>query len=211
MTNPIPNPSAAVPGGQARGDATRGRLLAAALDSFASRGFHGTSTRDIAQSAGMSPAAVYVHYRTKEDLLYALSSAGHRHVLTLVEEAAVMHTAPTDQLREIVEQFAAWHARFHTNARVVQYEMAALTPEHKIEIAGLRRAVEMRVREVIASGVTRDEFTVRAPNTAALAVLSLGIDVARWYREDGPWTPEEIGKRYGELALNMVRSTSEAG
>ena len=122
-----------------------------------------------------------------------------------------MHTAPADQLREIVEQFAAWHARFHTNARVVQYEMAALTEEHKREIASLRRAVEMRVRAVIASGVARDEFTVRTPNTAALAVLSLGIDVARWYREDGPWTPEEIGQRYGELALNLVRSTRTAG
>lgn len=211
MTNPIPNPSGTVPGGQARGDATRGRLLAAALDSFAARGFHGTGTRDIAQSAGMSPSAVYVHYRTKEELLYALSSAGHRHVLEVVEKAAAMHTGPAEQLREIVAQFAAWHARFHTNARVVQYEMAALSPEHKLTIADLRRAVEMRVREVISSGVTRGDFTVRAPNTAALAVLSLGIDVARWYREDGTWTPEEIGRQYGELALNLVGSTDATG
>ena len=211
MTNPIPNPLATVPGGQARGDATRGRLLAAALASFAERGFHGSGTRDIAQSAGMSPAAVYVHYRTKEELLYALSSAGHRHVLEVVEDAATMHTDPADQLREIVAKFAAWHARFHTNARVVQYEMAALSPEHKLEIAGLRRAMESRVREVIGSGVSRGTFMVRTPNIAALAVLSLGIDVARWYREDGTWTPEQIGQQYGELALGLVGWTGAAG
>lgn len=204
MTNPIPNPSAIVPGGQERGNATRGRLLAAALDSFAHRGFHGTSTRDIARSAGMSPAAVYMHYRTKEELLYSLSFAGHQHVLEVVEEAVAMHSGPAEQFREIVEQFTAWHARFHTNARVVQYEMAALSPDHRLEIAGLRRAIEMRVREVVGSGVTRGEFTVRTPNTAALAALSLGIDVARWYREEGTWTPEQIGQQYGELALGMV-------
>jgi AcrR family transcriptional regulator len=204
VTNPIPLPSTTVPGGQARGDATRSRLLAAALDSFADRGFHGTGTRDIAQRAGMSPAAVYTHYRSKEDLLFALSSAGHRHVLEVVEAAAALHATPPDQLREVVEQFAAWHARFHTNARVVQYEMAALSPEHKVEIAALRRAVEARAREVIGTGITRGDFTVRTPNTAALAVLSLGIDVARWYRENGTWTPDGIGKEYGELALRLV-------
>jgi AcrR family transcriptional regulator len=204
VTNPIPHPSAVVPGGQARGDASRGRLLAAALDSFADRGFHGTGSRDIAQRAGMSPSALYVHYRTKEELLYTLSSAGHRHILEVVEAATGLHTCPADQLREVIEQYAAWHARFHTNARVVQYEMAALSPGHKLEIADLRRAVEVRVRSIVGAGVANGEFTVRTPNTAALALLSLGIDVARWYREDGTWTPEQIGQEYGELALGMV-------
>jgi hypothetical protein len=37
---------------------------------------------------------------------------------------------------------------------VVQYEMAALSPEHKLEIADLRRGLEMRVREVSGSGIT---------------------------------------------------------
>ena len=208
MTNPIPHPSATIPGGQARGDATRGRLLAAALASFADRGFHGTGTRDIAQRAGMSPSAVYVHYRTKEDLLYALSSAGHRHVRDIVEAAVALHSRPADQLRELVEQYAAWHARFHTNARVVQYEMEALSSEHRVEIADLRRAVEMCVRTVIDLGVADGDFRVRTPRTAALAVLSLGIDVARWYREEGAWTPEQIGQEYGELALGMVGWTS---
>jgi hypothetical protein len=37
-----------------------------------------------------------------------------------------------------------------------------------------------------------------------LALLSLGIDVARWYRDEGRWTPDEVAAHYRLLALRMV-------
>ena len=52
------------------GDAGRDRLLTAAVAAFGAKGFHATSTRDIARAASLSPAAVYVHHQSKEDLLY---------------------------------------------------------------------------------------------------------------------------------------------
>ena len=58
------------------------------LESFAAKGFHGTTTRDIASGAGMSPAALYVHHRSKEEMLYGISRAGHDRTLALVQEAA---------------------------------------------------------------------------------------------------------------------------
>ena len=51
-----------------RGEATRARLVEAAIAAFAEKGFHGTTTRDIAAAAGMTPAALYVHHRSSEDL-----------------------------------------------------------------------------------------------------------------------------------------------
>ena len=63
----------------------RERLLEAAVASFAARGFHGTTTRDIAAGAGMSPAALYVHHRSKEELLHQIAREGHLRTLALVE------------------------------------------------------------------------------------------------------------------------------
>ena len=68
-----------------RADATRARLLAAAAEAFADRGFHGTTTRDIAAAAGMSPAAVYVHYKSKEQLLHQLSRVGHQRIIDAID------------------------------------------------------------------------------------------------------------------------------
>src|SRR3954452_19690864 len=89
-------------------DAAR-RLVTAAVEAFAERGYHATTTRDIAGRAGMSPAALYIHYKTKEELLYQISSVGHRLALRLLEDAAATPGAPADRLATAVRAFARWH------------------------------------------------------------------------------------------------------
>jgi AcrR family transcriptional regulator len=180
------------------------RLMLAGVESFARRGYHATTTRDIAGGAGMSPAALYVHFPSKAALLFAISRSGHEQTLTLVENVLTREQDPAERIRMIVEDFVAWHARRHTVARVVQYELQAL-PEHEYEVvAELRRRIERIVREVIADGVESGAFSVPEPRTAARAVLSLGVDVARWYTERSRPTPTTLGQEYGELVLRML-------
>jgi AcrR family transcriptional regulator len=180
------------------------RLMLAGVESFARRGYHATTTRDIAGGAGMSPAALYVHVPSKAALLFAISRSGHEQTLTLVENVLTREQDPAERIRMIVEDFVAWHARRHTVARVVQYELQAL-PEHEYEVvAELRRRIERIVREVIADGVESGAFSVPEPRTAARAVLSLGVDVARWYTERSRPTPTTLGQEYGELVLRML-------
>lgn len=182
----------------------RDRLVAAAVEAFAAKGFHGTTTRDIASAAGMSPAALYVHHRSKEDLLYLISRSGHKATLQLVEEGVAGSPDPVEQLVAVVRAFTIHHARGHTRARIVNYDLAALSPEHLEEIAGIRREIEGQVRRVVESGVESGVFRTPSPRMTALALLSLGIDVARWYRDEGEWSPEDIADHYCELALRMV-------
>jgi AcrR family transcriptional regulator len=183
----------------------RSRLFAAALEAFATKGFHGTTTRDIASAAGMSPAALYVHHRSKEDLLFLISHAGHDVTLELVRAAVA--SAPGDpqaQLVAVVRAFIEHHARNHTSARVVNYELAALTPEHLAVVVELRRGIEQEMRNVVEAGLALGVFSTPNADMTALALLSLGIDVARWFRDEGQWTPEDVADHYCELALRLV-------
>ncbi|MBN9740066.1 TetR family transcriptional regulator [Amycolatopsis sp. A1MSW2902] len=183
---------------------TARRLMLAGVESFAERGYHATTTRDIAGAAGMSPAALYVHFPSKAALLFAISRNGHEQTLALVEDVIGRVTGPVERMRLLVEDFVAWHARRHTVARVVQYELNALPEKEYQVVAQLRRKIEQRVREVIADGVESGAFTVGDVGIAARAVLSLGVDVARWYSERTRQTPTELGKEYGELVLRML-------
>ncbi|WP_439655887.1 TetR/AcrR family transcriptional regulator [Lentzea sp. HUAS TT2] len=183
-------------------DAAR-RMLIAAVQAFADKGYHATTTRDIASLAGMSPAAVYIHYRSKEELLFNISLVGHETSLALL--AGIQGDGVVGRLKNAVATFAGWHAEFHTTARVVQYELGALSPEHHAEVAELRRQIEQRMRSFIADGVEEGVFDVPDLKGATLAVLSLCIDVARWYQPGGKRTPDEIGALYADLVLRMVR------
>lgn len=184
-------------------DAAR-RLLLGAVEAFAERGFHATTTRDIAGRAGMSPAALYIHYRTKEELLYQISRVGHERSVRILSEAAGSGQSAGERLDAAVRTFVRWHAEHHTTARVVQYELSALGEEHYAEIVTMRRRTEQILRDLLTDGVAAGEFTVPDVRGTALAVLSLCIDVARWFRTGGPRTPDEIGALYAGLVRRMV-------
>ncbi|MFF2329335.1 MULTISPECIES: TetR/AcrR family transcriptional regulator [unclassified Streptomyces] len=180
------------------------RLLVAAVDAFAERGYHATTTRDIAGRAGMSPAALYIHYKTKEELLHRISRIGHDRALFVLEAAADGGGTSAERLAEAVRSFVRWHAERHTTARVVQYELDALSEEHRAEIVELRRRSDAVVRRIIGEGVRAGEFDVPDVPGTTLAVLSLCIDVARWFNARGSRTPDEVGELYADLVLRMV-------
>ncbi|QES50876.1 TetR family transcriptional regulator [Streptomyces venezuelae] len=192
-----------VPWSEVAPDAAR-RLLIAAVEAFAARGYHATTTRDIAQRAGMSPAALYIHYKTKEELLHRISRIGHDKALEILTTAAEGPGTAAERLDAAVRSFVRWHAAHHTTARVVQYELDALGPEHRSEIVALRRQSDAAVRGILADGVAAGEFDVPDVSGTTLAVLSLCIDVARWFSTAGNRTPDEVGALYADLVLRMV-------
>ncbi len=191
-----------------RAEATRARLLAAAAAAFAERGFHGTTTRDIASAAGMSPAAVYVHYKSKEQLLHQLSRVGHQHIIDAIDAVDDPASSPTARLAAAMGAFARHHASAHTSVRVVNYELDALTEEHRAEIGRLRREITRRIRAIVDAGVADGSFDTPDPRMATIAVLSSGIDIGRWYHDGGEITPEQIGEFYADLALRTVGATT---
>jgi AcrR family transcriptional regulator len=181
------------------------KLLLAALNLFARRGFQATSTREIAAVAGLSPAAMYVFYRNKAELLFEISRVGHEAVLRVIEEATGQYSCSSDRMRALVHDFTSWHARHNMVARVAQYELQHMEPKHYEVIADLRRRIAAMVRSELAHGAESGEFDLIDIQRTTLAILSLQIDVARWYSASGSWSPEDIGQTYADLVIRMLQ------
>ena len=183
------------------------RIMLAAADAFAERGFHATTTRDIASRAGLSPAGVYVHFASKEVLLFELSRRGHARARDLLVAAADRAATPTEALRAIIGGFSRWHAEHYELGRIVQFEFRHLSPEHREAVLGLRKEIDSVVAGVLREGVATGEFEVDDVSVTALALLSMAIDVARWYAPDVRRTKADIETSYGNLAVQLVRAT----
>jgi AcrR family transcriptional regulator len=182
-------------------------LLLSALDAFLVRGFHAATTREIAERAGMSSAAVYVHWKAKHDLLFEISRIGHQAVLDVVEHA-LEHASgdPVERVQAFVSAFATWHAENHALARVIQYEFGNLPRRQFRRIVEIRDRFEELMRDELAAGVAAGAFDVEDLEGTMLAVLSLCIDLARWYHpspEHG--SAEAVGKLYAGLVIGMLR------
>ncbi len=89
--------------------ATPERLLAAAVELFAGRGFHGTSIRDIAERAGANVAAGHYHYGSKEGLYLEVLRAQFAEVRAELDRRgvtltpAVLRRAPRRELVQLLE------------------------------------------------------------------------------------------------------------
>jgi AcrR family transcriptional regulator len=184
------------------------RIMLAAADAFADRGFHATTTRDIASRAGLSPAGVYVHFASKEVLLFELSRRGHARARDLLVAAADAAPTPTEALRAIVGGFSRWHAEHYELGRIVQFEFRHLSPEHREAVLGLRKEIDNVVAGVLRDGVATGAVEVADVPGTSLALLSMAIDVARWYAPDVRRTPAHIETSYGDLAVRLVRAAS---
>ena len=185
-------------------DDSRGRLLAAGIQCFATKGYDATTTRDIASAAEMSPAALYVHYSSKEQLLFEISRDGHQAVLEQMQAVATSTAGAAAQLRAVFRGFVAEQARDRLRARVVNFEFAALSAEHQDEIAQLRHVIARQLREIVEAGVAQGVFGTENVTLTSLALSSLGVDVPRWFRDDGEWTPDDVADHFSALALRMV-------
>jgi AcrR family transcriptional regulator len=185
-------------------DAAR-RLLLAALDIFGQKGYFATTTREISQQAGMSAAAVYVHYPSKNEMLAEICRRGHAEILADLERALDEPGTPVERVRRFVAVFAAFHAQRRTLGRVIQYELRGLTPEQFKEVAATRQRFEDLIGGELRAGVAAGAFAVEDVEATGVAILSLCIDVARWAGAmSDRLTADELGALYADLVSKMI-------
>ncbi|NUT38687.1 MAG: TetR/AcrR family transcriptional regulator [Thermoactinospora sp.] len=180
------------------------RLLRAAVELLAARGYGGASTREIAERAGLSPAAMYVHFPTKAELLYTIIHTVHVTAHAAVVSGGSARGSSATVVRGMVYALAAFHARHQLAARVTQNELAALPPAQWATIRGMRDATEGLVLGEVARGAADGEFDVADLTGTSRAIVSMCVDVARWYHPEGPRTPDEVGALYAHLAARML-------
>lgn len=185
------------------------RIRRAAIEVFAEAGYGGSSTREIAKRLNMSATAMYPHYASKEELLYAIALDGHSSLLRALkaandaaDSAAVNHT---ERLKAVVAVFATWLAENRKQARVVHYELHGLTPAHHRAITALRRQTNTLLADIVTGGVSAGEFHVDAVDEVVMAISSLCVDVCRWFPSRRHRDPAKLGAVYAGIVERLVR------
>src|SRR5436305_12974753 len=86
-------------------DPTKARLLEAAGEEFADKGFDAARVRSICRRAGANGAAVNYHFGDKESLYVAAVLEAHRCGTEMPNEALAREATPAGQLRQFIHFF----------------------------------------------------------------------------------------------------------
>jgi AcrR family transcriptional regulator len=77
-------------------------ILKASVPLFAEVGFEGVSMRDVAKRVGCTPAALYYHFPSKEQLYLETVAYAFRKVTAIVKEAISAAGTPVAQLESVI-------------------------------------------------------------------------------------------------------------
>lgn len=145
-------------------------LLAAAATTFATRGYSGTSMRDIAHDSGISLSGIYYYTRGKSSLLYEIQSRTVDALLASAAQALSTVTQPTDQLLQFVENHVSYSDDHPAFVRVLSHETAPDGTDERRDAVELKRHEYVKVLRDILDRV-REEYPAPVSTSFAADML----------------------------------------
>jgi len=189
---------------ETRPTVTADAVLDAALTLFAERGYHGTAVSQIADSLGIRTPSLYNHMRSKQDLLEAIIGRTVDGVLDDFRAAVLDLSDPVERLRRAIRVYALRHATRRREALVANRDTTSLPEPARTRVRQRERDHERAVRAIICDGVGTGDFHVDSPTLASFAILEMCLSIARWFRDDGTRTAEQVADEYADFALRIA-------
>lgn len=186
-------------------------LREAALTLFAEYGYAATGIRDIARRSGMSSAAMYHYFGSKQDLLFELMHQIMVNLLKISRAALEGVEGPEARIATLVRCHIERIANHNAGTTVNENELRSLEEPNRTAIAAMRDEYEHLWRDEIADGIARGLFHVPNARLASFAAIGMCTSVPKWYSPAGSLTPDQIATVYVELILNMLHGPSSAG
>lgn len=164
----------------------RRQIADAAVQLFIARGFHKTTTRQIASASGTSIGSLYEYFASKEDILYMVCESIHAEVESGVSEAMSNSTAGQEALAGVIREY------FMVCDRMSDFILLIYQESRSLPIQWQRRVLENELRitglfvEVLARlcasgelpGLEEQDIELAAHN---IVVLGHKWTFRRWY------------------------------
>jgi AcrR family transcriptional regulator len=147
----------------------RRRLVRAAIDEFAARGYHRTSVEDIVRSARTSRTAFYAFFDNREDAMYGALQTSLRTLLDEVRDTLLSAPAGFDIVSLGIGTYIECLVRDPAAARVILLEGVGTSPEVSALRSRTRREIADLIRDLWA------DFDPEAANSPHGAVIAVGV------------------------------------
>jgi AcrR family transcriptional regulator len=151
----------------------REAILQAAWKLIRHYGFNKTTVEDIAQGAGVGKGTVYMHFRSKTEIMLALTDLTNERIIGDLAEIAATDAPPTDRLREcllhrIMTLFDIVNRYPHSEDVI-----ASLLPEIVQRLEGYVRRHGELLGGILAEGVEAGDLAVDDPAATGQLLANL--------------------------------------
>ncbi|WP_076750880.1 TetR/AcrR family transcriptional regulator [Desulfatitalea tepidiphila] len=190
----------------------RTQIADAAVEMFLERGFHKTTTRQIARAAGISNGLLYEYVSSKEDILYLVCTLIHTEMQNAVSDALTRADAGIHPLAAAIRDYLRVCHRMGDHILLIYQETQSLPAKwRKVVLENEIRITELFadvLRQLVKTGelsaMDRDTLDLIAHN---ISVLGHMWAFRRWFLA-GRYTIDDYIRMQTEFILARCR---EAG
>jgi AcrR family transcriptional regulator len=182
------------------------RLLAAATELFAEKGFDATSVQEVVERAQVTKGALYHYFDSKQDLLYEIYHSIISLQLAELERILAAGGPPGQTLRAVIVSLVETTAARLDQAVVFGREMHRLDQNRLAAVRADRRRYHDLVRDVVAHAQAAGDFAAVADaDTVTLVIFGVVNQLPVWYRPSGAKSPAQLGSEIADLILASLR------
>ncbi len=194
----------------AKGERRNQEIFDTAAYLFASRGYARTSIRDLAEALGMQKSSLYHYFDSKEDLLHRMLDQFMDQALERIESLCGQDLPPLEKLAEFMRFYTHIYAGDRDRLTLLVNDLDCLTPQRKMQVVAKERRYVAVIRSILAELKAAGLLADLPLPVLVFAFFGMVHYTPKWYRPDGPVSPEELGEVFRQVFCHGVLQNGAA-
>ena len=191
----------------------RHQIVAIAAEFFSQKGFRGTTTKEIADRAGVSEAIIFRHFATKDDLYRAIldhkvNQATQRMKANLNEAAG--RKDDYAYFGSLAYEMLEFHAKDRTFMRLLLFSALEGHDLSEIFFNSTARDMKNQIRRYIKQRIVDGAFRQVDPAVAARAFVGMVLNQAQvrniFHDDDLRFSSRQMAERFVDIFLAGIRN-----
>ena len=180
-------------------DAKLARILQTAAASFADKGYHDTSIRDISRATGVSLSGLYYYFRSKEELLFLIMDHCFSTVLENARALLAGETDPERRLRMFIENHLRFFVSNMKEMKVLSHEARSLTGDYRRLVNNKKGQYTDLCIQILGELAPAQSLDARI---GAYSLFGMMNWIYNWYKPERDVPVAELADHMSRLFLN---------
>ena len=175
------------------------RILQTAAASFADKGYHDTSIRDISRATGVSLSGLYYYFRSKEELLFLIMEHCFATVLEGAQHVLAEEKDPERRLRLFIENHLRYFVSNMKEMKVLSHEARSLTGDYRRLVNTKKGQYTDLCIEILGELATAESID---PRIGAYSLFGMMNWIYNWYKPERDVPVARLAEDMSRLFLN---------
>jgi AcrR family transcriptional regulator len=195
---------------RSRGRETAEEILKAAQELFYIKGYENASTREISKKVGISKAALYHHFKNKEEILFRICLQAADELVNNMKQAIErnIHSGKPlkEQLTDVLVEYAKTYMKNENFNKILLHDIEYL-PEDKKQIIHQKEKENVhQLRNFIESIMAQGSFRKLNSTVVTFSIIASLHWLYFWYKPTGHLSLTEVAEEMADLFLKGLKN-----